>query len=234
MVTNLHTVGIVGGIGPESTIDYYKGIINGYRSLSNDVNYPHIIVNSINMTAMLTLIDNKDYSGVTSLLLNAIVALKAAGASFAVIASNTPHVVFDDIKACSPIPLISIVEVTCNQALSLGLKKLLLIGTRFTMQNHFYQNEFRRHGIALAIPSSVDQEIVHNIIFPELEEGIVIPEKKARLVALCNEIIDKEQCDGIILGCTELPLMLHDEEFNIKVLNTAQIHVKTIVNKLLE
>jgi aspartate racemase len=234
MVTNLHTVGIVGGIGPESTIDYYKGIINGYRSLSNDVNYPRIIVNSINMTAMLTLIDNKDYSGVTSLLLNAIVALKAAGASFAVIASNTPHVVFDDIKACSPIPIISIVEVTCNQALSLGLKKLLLIGTRFTMQNHFYQDEFRRHGIALAIPSSVDQEIVHNIIFPELEEGIVIPEKKARLVALCNEIIDKEQCDGIILGCTELPLMLHDEEFNIKVLNTAQIHVKTIVNKLLE
>lgn len=234
MATNSVTVGIVGGIGPESTVDYYRGIINGYRSLSDGVNYPRILINSINMTDMLARIDCNDYPGVVDLLLDAVVALKNAGASLAVIASNTPHVVFDNIQARSPIPLISIVEATCKRALALELKKILLIGTRFTMQHHFYQDEFARHGISVIVPSSADQEIIHNIIFPELEEGIVIPEKKMQIVSLCNNIIESAQCDGIILGCTELPLMLGEHDFNITVLNTTGIHIDAIVENIFQ
>lgn len=234
MATNSVTVGIVGGIGPESTVDYYRGIINGYRSLSDGVNYPRILINSINMTDMLARIDCNDYPGVVDLLLDAVVALKNAGASLAVIASNTPHVVFDNIQARSPIPLISIVEATCKRALALELKKILLIGTRFTMQHHFYQDEFVRHGISVIVPSLADQEIIHNIIFPELEEGIVIPEKKMQIVSLCNNIIESAQCDGIILGCTELPLMLGEHDFNITVLNTTGIHIDAIVENIFQ
>jgi aspartate racemase len=232
MATNSLTVGIVGGIGPESTVDYYRGIINGYRSLSNGTDYPRIIINSINMTEMLELIERRDYQGVVNLLLNAVVALKSAGASFAVIGSNTPHVVFDSLQAQSPIPLISIVEATCKESLSLGLKKILLIGTRFTMQNHFYQNEFARHGITVIVPDAAEQEIIHNVIFPELEDGIVVPEKKNQVVSLCSNIIESAQCDGIILGCTELPLMLGEHDFDIAVLNTTRIHIDAIVEKM--
>jgi aspartate racemase len=234
MATNSITVGIVGGIGPESTVDYYRGIINGYRSLSDGVDYPRILINSINMTDMLALIDRNDYPGVVALLLDAVVALKNAGASLSVIASNTPHVVFDSIQAQSPIPLISIVEATCKRALTLDLKKTLLIGTRFTMQHHFYQDEFARHGISVTVPSFADQEIIHNTIFPELEEGIVVPEKKRQIVSLCNDIIKSAQCDGIILGCTELPLMLGADDFNITVLNTTRIHIDSIVENIFQ
>ena len=225
-------IGIVGGIGPESTADYYKSIINGYRALSQDGSYPRIIINSIDMSEMLALIDRKDYSGVTDLLLRSVTSLKNAGANVAAIASNTPHVVFDKVKVLSPIPLISIVEASCRYATSLGLKKALLIGTRFTMQHNFYQTAFIQKGISVIVPSAENQEIIHNIIFPELEEGIVIPEKKAEMMDICNDIIVQESCDGIILGCTELPLMLHEDYFSIAVLNTAQIHVQAIVERL--
>lgn len=232
MATNSITVGIVGGIGPESTVDYYKSIINGYRSLTDGVSYPRILINSINMTDMLLFIDREEYQKVVDLLLDAVVALKNAGASFAVIASNTPHVVFDNIQARSPIPLISIVEATCKWALTLELKKILLIGTRFTMQHHFYQDKFAQHGISVIVPTIDDQEIIHNIIFPELEEGIVIPAKKAQIISLCNNIIESTRCDGIILGCTELPLMLGERDFNIAVLNTTSIHINAAVEKM--
>jgi aspartate racemase len=226
------TIGIVGGIGPESTVEYYKGIINGYRSFSKDDNYPRIIINSINMTEMLSLIDNKDYSGVTDLLLRSVISLKSAGATVAAIASNTPHVVFDRIQALTPIPLISIVEATCNRAVQLKLKNVLLTGTRFTMQHSFYQDVFAQHSINVIVPPAKEQETIHNIIFPELEDGIVVPEKKAEMIAICNQLIENESCDGIILGCTELPLMLSSKDFSIPVLDTAQIHIQSLVERL--
>ena len=103
-----------------------------------------------------------------------------------------------------------------------------------TMQHHFYQDEFVRHGISVIVPSLADQKIIHNIIFPELEEGIVIPEKKMQIVSLCNNIIESAQCDGIILGCTELPLMLGEHDFNITVLNTTGIHIDVIVENIFQ
>ena len=234
MDNNQITVGIIGGIGPESTVDYYKSIISGYRQAKGADNYPRILINSIYMTEMLDYFAATDYPSVSALLLNSIHELKSAGAHFAVIASNTPHVVFNMIEAQSPIPLISIVEATCQRAISLTLKKVLLIGTGFTMKSSFYKQEFDHQNIALIVPPPEVQDISHHMIFPELEDGIVIPEKKAQLIALCNEIIAGEQCDGIVLGCTELPLMLSERDFNIPVLNTTQIHVDAIVERMIK
>lgn len=230
----MKTIGIVGGIGPESTVDYYKSIISLYRKKSGDDNYPHIIINSINMTEMLIYVGKADYDSLVNQLVNSINSLAGAGADFAVIASNTPHVVFDRVSAQSPLPLISIVESSCEIAAEMKLKRVLLIGTAFTMRNGFYAECFEKHSIDVFVPDKDEQNIIHNIIFPELEEGIVNPEKKIEMLDICNRIILKEKIEGIILGCTELPLMLKNEDFDIKVLNTAEIHVQAIVKELMK
>lgn len=225
--------GIIGGIGPESTIDYYRGIISLYRQMTGDENYPRILINSINMTEMLARVSERNYGAVTDMLLGSIEALARAGADFAAIASNTPHIVFGEVSARSPLPLISIVEAAAAKARSLGIRKALLIGTAFTMASSFYRDCFSAHSIPVIVPSAGEQVEIHGIIFPELEEGIVVPEKKARLLGICDRIIAKEEPDGVVLGCTELPLMVKDGDLGVPILNTSRIHVEAIVSELM-
>ena len=225
-------VGIIGGIGPASTLEYYREIIEGYRGAMGARNYPKIEVNSVDMTEMLSFIEAGDYEGLVGFLLSAVRELARAGADFGAIASNTPHVVFDRVQALSPIPLISIVESTCESAASLGLRKLLLIGTWSTMAGRFYQDALAAAGIEAFVPSEEGRRLVHGTIFPDLEEGIVLPEKKKVLTALCGKLIDEVRADGIILGCTELPLMLGAEDFDVAVLDTTRIHIDRIVERL--
>jgi len=229
----MKTIGIIGGIGPESTVDYYRGIIARYRDLTGDENYPPIIVNSINMTAMLNLLSERNYDGLLALLLHSIGALARAGANIAAIASNTPHIVFDALSAQSPLPLVSIVEAAAERAKSLGIRKALLIGTAFTMASPFYQECFSRRSVPVIVPSAGEQVEIHGIIFPELEEGIVVLEKKKCLLDICARIIEKEGVDGVILGCTELPLMIKDGDLSVCVLNTVRIHVEAIVSAII-
>jgi len=230
----MKTIGIIGGIGPESTVDYYKSIISLYRKKSGDENYPHIIINSINMAEMLNYVGKDDYDSLAKQLVDSINNLESAGADFAVIASNTPHVVFGRVAAESPLPLISIVESTCKRAAEMNLKRVLLIGTAFTMRNSFYTDCFKKHSIDLFVPDKDEQNIIHNIIFPELEEGIVNAKNKIEMLEICNRIISREKIEGIVLGCTELPLMLKKNDFNIEVLNTAEIHVQAVVDELMK
>ncbi|HWR11133.1 MAG TPA: amino acid racemase [Rectinemataceae bacterium] len=228
----MQKVGIVGGIGPASTLDYYREIIAGYRMATGARDYPKIVIDSVNMTEMLSFIDGGDSAGLIDFLLASIDRLSRAGADFAVIASNTPHFVFDRVRERSVIPLISIVEATRARAAFLGLKNLLLIGTASTMSKHFYQDAFVERGISSFVPSEEGRILVHGIIFPELEEGIVRPEKKRELVALCERLIRESGADGIVLGCTELPLMLGAGDFGVAVLDTTRIHINAIVERL--
>lgn len=227
-------IGILGGMGPESTIDYYRGIIKGFREDRDDNSYPRILINSIDMTEMLSYVASGEYDTLVDLLVNGIKDLKKGGADFALMATNTPHVVFDRVNSISPLPLISIVEATAFKAQSLNLKKLLLIGTGFTMKNTFYQEAISRLNMSVSVPSAEEQKTIHNIIFPELEEGIIVPEKKTQMLEICRKIIREEKIDGIILGCTELPLMIEDSDLDVEVLNTTRIHVEAVLQKLRE
>lgn len=226
-------IGIIGGIGPESTVDYYRGIIHRYREHSGSNNFPNILINSINMSEMLLRIDAIDYNGICDLLLDSIERLKSAGASVIAISSNTVHAVYDRLASLSPLPIISIVEATCKEASDLGLRKVLLIGTQFTMQSQFYQTTFSNSSINIIVPKLEERELIQTIIFSELEEGIVSQESKKRILEICNKLITNEKCDGIILGCTELPLMFHANDFDIETLNTTSIHIEAIVKNLL-
>lgn len=223
-------LGIVGGIGPESTVDYYRMLIKGYQKLKGDGNYPELLINSINMTKMLQMVADKRMDSLITYLSDALKALASAGAEYALIASNTPHIVFDDVLKLSPIPVLSIVVETCKKAKSLGFKKVGLLGTRFTMQTDYYTEVFEREGISVAVPSNDEQEYIHTKIFSELQSLIIKDETKQGLLAIVKRMADEEGIQGLILGCTELPLILTQDEFGVEFLNTSQIHVESAID----
>src|SRR5262245_35614949 len=148
----MNTLGIIGGLGPESTLDYYQRIIAMYRERTGDGHYPEFVIASVDLRKGLDFMEANDLSGMGNFLLEAIVKLARAGADFGIISANTPHIVFDEIAPKSPIPLISIVEATCAAAKAQELKRLALIGTRYTMQSDFYPKVFTREGIELFVP----------------------------------------------------------------------------------
>lgn len=223
-------IGIVGGIGPASTLDYYSGIISGFRQKTGDDNYPEIVIDSINMTEMLAYILHEDWDSLVNLLLNSIKNLAKAGAEFAAIASNTPHIVFAEIQRQSVLPLISIVEETCKYAQLEKCKKVIVIGTRFTMSSGIYTRAFQNYDITAIVPLADEQTAIHNIIFPKLEEGIVVPEDKQKILEITERLLTKQNADALVLGCTELPLIIKDEDLSALILNTTQIHIEAIVN----
>src|SRR6266568_1242404 len=154
----MKTLGIIGGLGPESTIDYYQRLIALYRERTRDGSYPEFIIASVNLTKGLNFMDANDLAGMADYLLEAIGKLARAGADFGVISANTPHIVFDEVASKSSIPLISIVEATCAAAKTQNLRRLALLGTRYTMQADFYRKVFKREGIELLVPDPADQD----------------------------------------------------------------------------
>jgi aspartate racemase len=230
----MKTLGIIGGLGPESTIDYYQRIIALYRERIADGGYPEFIINSVNLRKGLNFMDAGDLAGMADYLLEAIGKLARAGADFGIISANTPHMVFDEVAPKSPIPLISIVEATCTAAKTRGLKRLALFGTRYTMQADFYPKVFSREGIALLVPERDDQDYLHDKYFSELVPGKFLPETRAGLLAIVDRMRIASAIDGMILAGTELPLILRDRDHNgVPFLDTTKIHVEAAVDEML-
>ena len=229
------TLGIVGGIAPESTIEYYRSLVALYRERKNDGSYPRILINSINLTRMIGLIGAGEIREVTEMLIESVQQLARGGAEVALFASNTPHLVFDDVAAASPIPMISIVEETCRVAEAIGAKRLGLFGTRFTMQAPFYPNRFRASGMTVIAPAPDEQAFIHDKYMNELVPGLFRDETRAQLIAIINAMKQRHDIDAIILGGTELPLTLKEQSYDgVKVLDTTKIHVASAVEILLE
>ncbi len=225
--------GLVGGIGPASTLDYYKGIIDGYRARTNGAGYPLIIIDSLNLDEMYNLAATKTWPAFTDRLAASIETLAAGGAEFAAMAANTAHIVFDALSARSPLPLISLVEETCKRAQAAGCRRVVIFGTAFTMASGLYTGAFARYGIDAFVPTAEDQQVIHNIIFPHLQEGIVLPEEKNTVLAIAKKMLAAENADALILGCTELPLIIRDGDLDTLILDTTQIHIDAIVDRLL-
>src|SRR5438067_7216920 len=157
----MKTLGIIGGLGPESTVDYYQSLIAVYREQTRDDSYPSIIINSVDLTRAIALVTANELVALAEWLATEIAKLAAAGADFALISANTPHIAFHEIARRSPLPLIGIVEATCEAAQKSGMQRLALLGTRFTMQGHFYSEVFSRAGISLAVPNADEQALIH-------------------------------------------------------------------------
>jgi len=230
----MKTLGIIGGLGPESTIDYYGKIIALYRERTGDGSYPQFIINSINLKKGLDFMETSNLAGMAEYLLEEISKLAQAGATFGLISANTPHIVFDEVASRSPVPLISIVEATCSAAKAGTLKRLALFGTRYTMQANFYPKVFSRERIELLTPGPEDQTYIHDKYLNELVSGKFLPETRAGLLAIVDRMKANSDIDGVILAGTELPLILRDPEHNgIPLLDTTEIHCEAAVTEML-
>lgn len=229
----MKTLGVVGGIGPESTIEYYRAIVDAYRGRHGDGENPSLVINSIDLNRLLGLVEAGQLEVLTAYLVDEVERLVRAGASLGLLAANTPHVVFDEVAHRSAIPMLSIVEATCEEAKVRGLTRLGLFGTRFTMQGHFYQDVFSRHGMNIVAPANDEQDYIHEKYTAELLRGIFLPGTREGLLGIVERLKDRDGMDGIILGGTELPLLLRgDTGLGVPVLDTTQIHATAAVNRL--
>ena len=229
----MKTLGLIGGTGPESTIDYYRLLTNQYREKADGAS-PHIIINSINLKQMIDWMGANELGKVTDYLVEAFGKLEKAGADFGALTANTPHIVFDELKQRCSLPLISIVEATCERAEALGFKTVGLFGTRYTMQAPFYPAVFSRTNVKLVMPNAQEQEFIHDKYFNELLKDVFLPETRDALLAIADEMKERDGIEGLILGGTELPLILRREEHNgIHFLDTTRIHVDRLIKELL-
>jgi len=225
------TVGLVGGLGPESTVDYYRRILETWAR-EDPSSAPSIVIDSLDVQRGLQLVEH-DRAGLTEYLLGSLLRLAAAGVDFAAMTANTPHLVFDELSARCPVPLLSIVEVCAREANRLGLRRLGLLGTRFTMEAPFYPAVCNRFGIAVVAPDETERAWIHERYVGEFLRGKFRDETRQGFLSLVGGLRDREGIDGIVLGGTELPLLLPTPVIaGVPALDTTALHVSAIVDRL--
>ena len=225
------TLGMIGGLGPESTIDYYRRILEAWERVEPGT-APSIVIDSLDVRRALRLVES-DRPALIEYFLASLRRLAGAGVDFAVMTANTPHIIFDDLAARSPVPLLSIVEVCAEEARERGLRRLALLGTRFTMEGPFYPEVCARYGIAVVIPDDADRAWVHHAYIEELLRGEFRDDTRQRFISLVGRLRDGEGVEGVILGGTELPLLLPTPVIaDIPALDTTALHVAAIVERL--
>jgi aspartate racemase len=223
-------VGIVGGIGPESTLEYYRGIIDAFKPTFAQYGFPEIAVESIDMRSFIHHIEKSGWDTIAAFIASKFEALRVGGADFGVIASNTPHKVFDAIQAQTFLPLLSIVDATLNYSKKRDYRKLCLLGTKVTMGEDFYRYIFEKENIKLVVPDAKEQDYIQQKLFSEIEFGIIKEETKKQFLAIIERIVEHENIEGVILGCTELPLIIKSDDIKVQYIDTTQIHIASIVD----
>ena len=224
---------MIGGLGPESTIDYYRSILARCRELKPDQGNPRIIINSLDVDKGIALLDAGRLDDLANYLVAGLRALERAGADFVFMAANTPHIVFNELQGRSKIPLLSIVHATTEHAKSLGVKRAGLFGTGFTMRASFYPEGFERAGITLVRPKAEEQDCIHRKYIDELLKNKFLPESREELVRIALRMKEQDQIEALVLAGTELPLLLRGSaNMELQVLDTTLIHVEAIVKEL--
>jgi aspartate racemase len=225
------TLGIIGGLGPESTIDYYRRILEEWERI-DPRSSPHIVMDSLDVDYGLSLVEH-DRPKLVEYLLESVQRLAAAGCDFGAMAANTPHVVFDDLVARSPIPLISIVEATAEEAKRRGMKRVGLLGTRFTMEGSFYPNVLARYGIECVVPDEREITWIHERYIGQMLRGDFREETRDGVIGIVLRLGNEERIDGVILGGTELTILLSAVSIGgVPALDTTELHVSAIVKRL--
>ena len=227
--------GLIGGIGPESTVKYYQQIIKEYRKRLRTEEYPDFLIQSINMTEMLNFVFSNNLDGLANFLSQHLTELQRSGVEFSALASNTPHIVFDKLSELSGIRLISIVEETCKVIKSNELTNVGLFGTKSTMEAGFYQSNAEKYNFKIIIPNESQRNFIHKKYFEELVFNKIDQTTKSCLIEIANELKIKNEVQGLILGSTELSLILNQSDFkDLLVFDTTQIHVESIVTEMIK
>lgn len=222
-------VGLVGGISWVSTLDYYKAINEGVNHKLGGLNSAECIIYSINFAEL----QEKTWDNSYELLLNACKSLKNSGAESIVLCANTAHIFADKLEREIQLPFINIIDETAKVIVLQGIKSVGLLATKFTMESDFYLSKLQFYGLNILIPESQStRDEIQHILKNELGKGEIKRESKVRLLEIADELI-KQGAEGIILGCTEIPLLISHEDFSIPVFDTTQIHSESIVNYMI-
>lgn len=227
-------LGLIGGMGPESTVIYYHDIVYGVQSKMGENCFPNLTIESLNVFDVINMCDKKEYEELIKYLMMAINNLRASGADFIALSANTPHIVFDELKKRSSIPLVSIIDATCNEAKRRNISKVGLLGTIFTMEGEFFKKPFVNNNIEVVVPTDEEKKFINQKILQELEQGIVKNETLSSFMKIVQRMKDEHGIQAVILGCTELPLLFKGSSTPVDCLDTMQIHVQTLVNMIIE
>ncbi len=234
MLKNYKTIGMIGGIAPASTIDYYQRLISRFQERTGHREYPSILINSINMTYMMNLVAKDQLDELIDYLSEEIYVLEKAGAKIIFMASNTPHIIYEPLAQRVKAKMVSIVESTISYAKNKGYNRLGLFGTISTMEGDFYQDGFDAVGMEIITPMPDERKYIHKVYMEELVRGRFFPETRNHLVAIANRMYNEGQIECLILGGTELPLILKTSDLeDIELLNTTKIHVEHILDAAL-
>ena len=229
----MRKLGLIGGIGPEATVAYYRQIIHGVGERVGAETLPPLIIESLSAFQVFSLCRESRLDELTAYLGDAVDALAAGGAQMAALTGNTPYVVFDRVAQRSPIPLISGITATAQAVAARSARTVGLLGTAFTMTNGIFARAFEPHGIRIVTPHEEEIALIQKRIETELEHGIVTDSTRAELVGIIAEMAARDGIDSVILGCTELPLILDDESSPVPCFDTVRIHVAALVDAIL-
>lgn len=225
-------LGLVGGMGPESTIPYYHDIVYGVQSRVGTKFFPNLTIESVNVFEVLRLCGEQKYEELTDYLMKAVDNLVNSGADFVALSANTPHIVFDRMKERAAVPLVSIIEASRDEALRRNMHKVGLLGTIFTMTEEFFKAPFEHSGIEVVVPSAEEMDFINQKISTELELGIVKQSTLEGFQQIIERMKEEHEVEAVILGCTELPLLLNDAVSPVPCLDTMKIHIKTLIDMI--
>ena len=226
----MRKLGLIGGTGPESTIIYYREIC---RQVYQDTGVlPPLSIDSLSVYRVLHLSTNHEFDQLVDYLAQGVDDLQAGGADFAALTGITPHVVFDQLQARVALPMVSIPAALCEYAKKQGLKRLALLGTAPTMAQHFVQDAFTDSGIEIITPRQAEQSYIGKKIEKELEKGLVKEETQKRFLQIVDRMVNEDEVDGIILGCTELPLAFNGLQLPVETLDAMKIHIQKLVKMI--
>jgi aspartate racemase len=222
-------IGILGGMSPESTVEYYQYITRAYTKRFGDYGYPEVIIYSVSFQPYVDWPEQDRWDLVAQGLSEAAQILEAASADFIVIATNTMHLVFDQVQASVSVPMLSLLDAVGDAILERGMKTVGLLGTKFAMEKGFYQDALARKGITILVPDKEDREYVNTVIYDELVAGQIRDESRSGFVAIINELAERG-AEGVILGCTEIPLLVGEEDAGMPLFDTTVIHAEAALN----
>ncbi len=218
-------IGILGGMSPESTIAYYEHIVHTYTAKYGDHGYPEIVIYSVTFQPYIDWPEEGRWDLVARGLTEAARRLEAAGADFVIIATNTMHKVLDEICAGIEIPVLSLMDAVAEAILKRGIKTVGLLGTRFTMEMEFYKAALAERGIEVLIPDADDREYVDRVIYDELVAGVIRDESRAGFIRIIGDLVSRG-AEGVILGCTEIPLLVRESDVDVPLFDTTAIHAE--------
>jgi aspartate racemase len=218
-------IGILGGMSPESTVEYYQYITRTYVERYGDYAYPEVLIYSVSFQSYVDWPEQERWDLVAQGLSEAAQRLQRAGADVIVIATNTMHLVVDQVQAGVAVPVLSLLDVLAEAILARGMRTVGLLGTRFTMEKGFYQDALARRGIAVLVPDAEGRAYVNQVIYDELVAGQVRDASRAGFVVLIGELAGRG-AEGVILGCTEIPLLVGEADVDLPLFDTTALHAE--------